>query len=291
MDIIRSQQQLRSTIKSYRLKHPDSSIGFVPTMGYLHEGHLSLIRAARSENGFVIVSLFINPMQFGENEDLAQYPRDENNDIALSDKENVDILFIPDESSIYSPEHSTYVIVNNLTDSLCGAYRPNHFRGVTTIVTKLFLMIGPDRAYFGQKDGQQAIVIQQMVKDLDFDIEIRILPTVREPDGLALSSRNAYLSASARKKASILFKALETVEQLVTDGETDISEIICIAKSMIESLPEIEIQYIECRDYKTLDELTILDRPGIFAIAVFLESVRLIDNIILYPLKETDSEM
>jgi pantoate--beta-alanine ligase len=281
MNIIRSKQELRVAIEKFRTTHPGQVIGFVPTMGYLHSGHLSLIRAARQETDCVIVSLFVNPTQFGPTEDFQTYPRNEERDSRLCRQENADILFIPPLSDMYSATHSTTVHVKNLTRHLCGKFRPGHFDGVATIVLKLFNLIDPDISYFGQKDGQQCIVLQKMAKDLDLRTQIKIMPTVREPDGLAMSSRNVNLDPVSRQKAPLIYKVLLNAASQFQAGELKVKTIVNEARRILESDPAFKVQYLECRSLDNLSAMTTINRPCIIAVAAFLGGVRLIDNIIL----------
>ncbi|MBN1354834.1 pantoate--beta-alanine ligase [bacterium] len=288
MEIIRSIREYRGHIGSIRSNRPGVSIGFVPTMGYLHEGHLSLIDRARRENDLVVVSLFVNPKQFAQNEDFDSYPRDENKDIELCRMRQVDILFIPGEPEMYEPSHLTVVHVKSITEIMCGGFRPGHFDGVTTVVGKLFHIVQPNRAYFGQKDGQQTCVIQRMTRDLNFDIEIIVCPTVREPNGLAMSSRNAYLSPEGREKAAAIYRSLQEADRSFRKGESNVDRLIRIVHRELSRVPGIKIQYIECRNTISLKEISVIRHPALLAVAVFLESVRLIDNVILTP-KESES--
>ncbi len=283
MIVVRDKAELRTELGSRHLKLPGSRTGFVPTMGALHDGHRSLMKAARGENDCVVVSLFVNPMQFGPGEDFDRYPRAENRDLEICSEENVDIVFAPSVDMMYPPDPLTTVTVSGLTDILCGQHRPGHFDGVTTVVTKLFNLVMPQNAYFGQKDAQQALVIRKMTADLDFPIRIAILPTIRESDGLAMSSRNVRLSDKARQIAPAIYRALQTAERLVSEGETEIETILEESRKVIAAHPELSIQYLECRDYSTLQPVRILDRPALLATAVFLETVRLIDNVFLHP--------
>jgi len=283
MDIITTKKALRQHFRSIRKSTMDQSTGFVPTMGYLHPGHLSLIDRAKADNDIVVASLFVNPAQFGENEDYNQYPRDIESDIELCRHHGVNILFIPDSEEMYAPDHLTYVTVRELSDVLCGKHRPGHFDGVSTIVAKLFILIQPDRTYLGQKDGQQALIIRRLTRDLDFNIDIVICPTVRESNGLAMSSRNKYLSSDGRERAAVIYRALSLAAAAVNRGETDISKLLNGVRQMLSSVPEISCQYLECRDCNDLQPVQILEKPALMAVAVFLESVRLIDNIILEP--------
>ncbi|MEO0241076.1 MAG: pantoate--beta-alanine ligase [candidate division WOR-3 bacterium] len=255
-------------------------IGFVPTMGALHEGHLELIREARKKSDFLVVSIFVNPIQFGPKEDYKEYPRDEKGDIEKCEKEGVDIIFMPDVEDMYEKNFSTYVEVKNLTKTLCGKYRPGHFKGVTTVVTKLFNIVKPHLAFFGWKDAQQLIVIKKMVKDLNFDIEIIGIETVREKDGLAMSSRNFYLNEKERKEASYLYKALLYGKELIEKGERDARKVKEEIKKFINrNAPKGKIQYVEIVDIENLKPLRKIKGEIMIALAVFFGKARLIDNI------------
>jgi len=252
-------------------------------MGALHEGHLSLVRAARAENESVVVSIFVNPTQFAPSEDFDTYPRDLKKDLSLLEEESVDLVFTPSSDELYPDGYSTWVEVESLTRRLEGAARPTHFRGVATIVTKLFNIIAPQRAYFGQKDAQQALVIRRLIADLNLPIELRICPTVREEDGVAMSSRNAYLSAKERKGATVLKKGLDLAERLFSEGEHDADLIRRAVRDLISSEPLAEIDYVSVADLEGLDELERLDRPALVSLAVRFGRTRLIDNTILPP--------
>lgn len=256
-------------------------VGLVPTMGFLHAGHLSLVRRARAECASVVVSIFVNPTQFGPSEDLATYPRDLPRDLAMLSDEHVDLVWTPTSDIMYPPRFQTWVTVEDLTEGLEGAERPGHFRGVTTVVTKLFTGVQPQRAYFGQKDAQQAIVIRQMTRDLNFPIEIVICPTVREPDGLALSSRNAYLDPEERRSATVLFRALERAQAAFTQGERDAETLRNIVSAVITQEPLADLQYVSCADCDTLLELHGHTDRALLSVAVRVGRVRLIDNVIL----------
>jgi pantoate--beta-alanine ligase len=256
-------------------------VGLVPTMGYLHEGHLSLVRAARRDNAAVAVSIFVNPTQFGPNEDLARYPRDEARDLSLLEAEGVDAVFAPDSVEMYPEGYSTYVSVEGLTQRLEGASRPMHFRGVTTVVAKLFNIVQPDRAYFGRKDAQQLAVIRRMVRDLDMAVEIVAMPIVRESDGLAMSSRNAYLTPDQRTAASVLALSLSLAERMYDDAERAASRIRAAMEELIRREPLAQIDYISIADAETLDELDLVDRNTLVSLAVRFGATRLIDNTVL----------
>jgi len=257
------------------------TVGFVPTMGYLHEGHLALVKQARIENSAVIVSIYVNPTQFGPREDFGAYPRDLNRDLELLRGEGVDIVFVPSDDEMYPPEFSSWVDVEKVTERLEGASRPGHFRGVATVVAKLFNIVKPNRAYFGQKDAQQAAVIKRMVADLNMGIEIVVVPTVRESDGLAMSSRNIYLSPEERQAATILFKALTLARQLRRGGEKDAGKIRRQMTSLIQKEPLAQIDYVSIADAETLEELNLIDHPALASLAVRIGKTRLIDNVSL----------
>ena len=256
------------------------TVGLVPTMGYLHEGHLSLVRRAREECDHVVVSLFVNPTQFGPKEDLARYPRDLDRDRKLIEP-YTDILWTPTTEIMYPPGYQTWVDVEVMTRPLEGAMRPGHFRGVTTIVAKLFNGVQPGKAYFGQKDAQQAAVIRQMVRDLNFPIEVVVCPIVREPDGLAMSSRNVYLDPAQRKAATVLYRSLGEAKKAFENGERNADILRQVMKDVLESEPLAEMQYVSCADYETLEELTEVKRKALLSMAVFLGKTRLIDNFVL----------
>jgi len=256
-------------------------VGFVPTMGYLHEGHLSLVRQARVENSSVVVSIFVNPTQFGPQEDLDKSPRDPRRDLALLQKENTDVVFMPSASEMYPPQFDSWVEVGKVTERLEGASRPGHFRGVTTVVAKLFNIVQPNRAYFGQKDAQQAIVIKKMVADLNMNLEIITLPTIREPDGLAMSSRNTYLNPQQRQAATVLYQALSLAQKLWSQGERDAEKLRREMTALIQEEPLADIDYVSIADPDTLDELDTVTSPALVSLAVRIGSTRLIDNIVL----------
>lgn len=256
-------------------------VGFVPTMGFLHEGHLSLVRRARAENKSVVASIFVNPTQFGPNDDFEAYPRDEERDLAQLEAENTDVILMPQPSEMYPVDASSWVVVEGLTDGLEGAARPGHFRGVTTIVAKLFNIVEPTRSYFGQKDAQQALVIQKMAKDLNMNLEVIVCPTVREPDGLAMSSRNVYLNPDERRSALVLNESLKLAQQLFDDGERDAGLIKRKMREMIEREPKSEIDYISIADTSTLAELDRIEDGALVSLVVKIGKPRLLDNVIL----------
>ena len=256
-------------------------VGLVPTMGYFHEGHLALVRRARAENPSVVVSIFVNPTQFGPQEDFKNYPRDPQRDLALLEKEKTDIVFMPSVAEMYPPQFNSWVEVGKVTERLEGAARPTHFRGVTTVVAKLFYIVEPTRAYFGQKDAQQAIVIKKMVADLNMNLKIVTVPTVREPDGLAMSSRNAYLNPQQRQAALVLHQALNLTQKLWSQGEKDAERIRQEMKALIKKQPLAIIDYVSIADNETLDELDTVSPPALVSLAVKVGKTRLIDNIVL----------
>jgi pantoate--beta-alanine ligase len=257
------------------------TVGFVPTMGYLHAGHISLARRARAECASVVASIFVNPTQFGPNEDLAKYPRDLPRDLAQLEGAGVELVWTPTPEEMYLPGFQTWVTVEDLTRPLEGDARPGHFRGVTTIVTKLFNAVGPDKAYFGQKDAQQAAVIRQMVKDLNFPIDIVVCPIVREPDGLAMSSRNVYLNPEERQAATVLFHSLNAARSAYDSGERTADKLRSRVRAMVAAQVLARLQYVSCADYDTLEELETVRRKALLSMAVYLGETRLIDNIVL----------
>ncbi len=259
------------------------SVGVVLTMGFLHDGHLSLVHQARAENDVIIATIFVNPTQFGPGEDLGGYPRDMPRDLALLEDAGVDLAFAPSEQQMYPPGFQTYVSVEEVTSLLEGAARPGHFRGVTTVVAKLFGLTRPHRAYFGQKDAQQVRVIQQMVADLNFDLEIVVCPIVREPDGLALSSRNSYLSPAERAAAPVLYRALRAAKSRFRAGERDANALRSAMREVLAREPLADVEYISIADRDTLVELDRLDRGALASLAVRIGPARLIDNLILKP--------
>ncbi len=265
------------------MKKENKLVGLVPTMGYLHEGHLSIIRAARNQSDIVIVSIFVNPVQFGPDEDFEKYPRDIKKDEELLKECGVDIIFYPKKEDMYPEGFSTYVDVEKMTENLCGKSRPGHFRGVTTVVMKLFEIIKPDIAYFGQKDAQQAYVVKKMIEDLNMDITMKIMPIIREEDGLAMSSRNIYLTKPERKDTPLLYESLKLAEGLIGSGEISPKKIIKKMRDLLSEKPSLKIDYISIVDTKSLREVTTVEGEVLIAIAVFIGKTRLIDNIILSP--------
>lgn len=277
--IYRSARSL--TKKVFETKKRGKTIGLVPTMGFLHEGHMSLIRRARKDTDCVIVSIFVNPAQFGPKEDFKKYPRDFKRDFSLCEKENADIVFTPKAEEIYPENYVTYVNVEKITDTLCGASRPGHFRGVATVVAKLFNITMPDIAYFGQKDAQQAIVIKRMAEDLNMSVRIKVMPIVREKDGLAMSSRNVYLNLKERMQAQSISKSLKLAKELFDSGEKDSGKIINEMKKVIDKQSEAKIDYIKIVDLKDLRSIKKISGNVLIAIAVWFGKTRLIDNVIL----------
>ena len=258
-------------------------LGFVPTMGALHEGHLSLVRAAKTQCDVVVVSIFVNPLQFGPNEDLAKYPRNLDRDCQLLEKESVDFLFLPTVEEMYPEKAITYVTVEGLSEKLCGRSRPGHFRGVTTVVAKLFNIIEPDLACFGQKDAAQAAIIRRMVRDLNFPVEIVVCPIVRDPDGLAMSSRNAYLNADQRKCALVLHRSLVEVRTRFEQGERLAAKLIESGKRVLAEESAVRLDYLEIVDTDTLEPVAEVRSTVLVAVAAFVGSTRLIDNVVLSP--------
>ena len=278
MEVIKRTAEMQEI--SLRLKREGRIIGLVPTMGYLHDGHLSLIKKARRENDIVIMSNFVNPLQFGPKEDFATYPRDLDRDNKLAESAGVDYVFAPTTEEMYPQGYDTYVEVKGpITEKMCGKSRPGHFKGVTTVVLKLFLITQPDRAYFGQKDAQQAIVIRKMVTDLNVPVKIITCPIIREEDGLALSSRNTYLSSEERLQALTLPRALSVGRDMILKGETDPQKVRLHIKQILESSPGIRVDYVEVVDGDDLSDLSVIKGKVLLAAAVYVGKTRLIDNI------------
>ena len=278
MKIAETIAEVREQVRTWRKE--GLAVGLVPTMGYLHEGHKSLIDRAVEENDRVVVSVFVNPIQFGPSEDLASYPRDLKRDAALCEAAGADLVFHPSDGEMYFDDFCTYVDMDDLTKGLCGKTRPTHFRGVCTVVSKLFHIVAPDRAYFGQKDAQQLAVIRRMVRDLNFDLEIVGCPIVREADGLAKSSRNTYLSEEERRAAVVLHQGLLAGEQLVKAGETDASKIVGVITDVIGKEPLAKIDYVELVEWDSLKPVTSVRGEVLAAVAVYIGTTRLIDNFI-----------
>jgi len=279
MEVAETIQSVRSQVKAAREK--GKKIGFVPTMGALHVGHISLIEAAVNQTGFVIVSIFVNPTQFGPGEDLEKYPRPIKADLEICRNTDVNVVFAPTREQMYPQENLTWVTVEKLTEPLCGRFRPGHFRGVTTVCAKLFNIVQPDIAFFGQKDAQQAIVIKRMVADLNMPLQIVVCPTVRETDGLAVSSRNKYLSPQQRKDATIIYKSLLKCQELIETGLTDPNEIVAKVREVLQSVPSVQLEYVSIVDAETLQNIDKIASNILAAIAVRIGSTRLIDNILL----------
>ena len=279
MQIATTINEVRANVKAW--KKEGFSVGFVPTMGYLHEGHGSLISRARKENDKVVVSIFVNPMQFGPGEDLESYPRDLDKDSAYCESLGADLIFHPEPEEMYTDGFCSYVDMSVLTEELCGLSRPVHFRGVCTVVNKLFNIVQPDRAYFGQKDAQQLAIIKRMVQDLNMDLEIIGCPIVREEDGLAKSSRNTYLSAEERQAALVLSKAVKLGQELVAGGETDAKKIVSEMSALIEKEPVARIDYVKAVDGLTMQQIDTVKKPMLVALAVYIGKTRLIDNFIV----------
>jgi len=281
MIIIETIRAMRTAVRNFR--SVGATVGFVPTMGYLHEGHLSLVRAARNGTDRTVVSVFVNPIQFGPEEDLDRYPRDLTRDGKLLEREKVDVLFHPSREEMYPDGFRTSVEVRGLQDRLCGRSRPGHFAGVTTVVMKLFQIVRPDAAFFGQKDAQQAVIIRRMVRDMNLDLEVRVMPTVREPDGLAMSSRNGYLSPEERAAAPVLFRSLERARALTEAGERDAARIADVVRGLIGGEPLARIEYVEVVDPDELHPLERIEGQALVALAVHFGRTRLIDNILICP--------
>ena len=279
MKVINSISEMQKVANELRLK--GRSLSFVPTMGFLHAGHLSLMRLAREKADVLIVSIFVNPTQFEPGEDFDRYPRDIEQDEQLCEQEFVDILFYPEKDLMYPGDFTTFIITENLSNRLCGVIRPVHFRGVTTIVAKLFNIVKPHFAVFGQKDAQQALILRRMVIDLNFDIELIIAPIIREPDGLAMSSRNQYLNEDERQDALVLSQALNIAKKMIASGEKNSKTIKAEMMRMIHSAPLVNLDYLEIVDYYSLEPVDRIGGNTLIAIAAIIGSTRLIDNIIV----------
>lgn len=277
MKVVKFKKELRQQIKE--AKNNQKIIGFIPTMGYLHEGHLSLIREAKKDCDYIVVSIFVNPKQFNSEEDLKKYPRDYERDLGLLQKEEVDLVFLPEIEEIYPEEPKTYIDIPNLTNKLCGIYRPGHFQGVLLIVLKLFHLVEPHKAYFGKKDYQQYLIIKQMVKDLDMDIDVVGCPLIREDSGIALSSRNARLSEKGYSDAQLISRALFLAKNEWQKGEKNPENLKEIIRDIIETGPLNKVEYIEIVDPISLENVQVVNEGDIIAVAVYTDNVRLIDNI------------
>jgi pantoate--beta-alanine ligase len=278
MEIVREIQQVRKAVGIAR--SGGRKIGFVSTLGALHEGHLSLVRAARAETGFVVVSIFVNPTQFGPNEDFTRYPRRLGADAKMCEGVGADLIFAPEAKKVYAEGFVTYVVQERLTEVLCGPHRPGHFRGVTTVVAKLLNIVQPDTVYFGQKDYQQAVVIRRMVRDLDMPVEVRVMPTVREPDGLAMSSRNTYLTPAQRGRALCVFRALSEAKRRVESGERSASVLLDAMNAIVRPAVD-KVDYISVVHPDTLVEVDTVSQGAVAALAVWIGKTRLIDSIVL----------
>jgi len=278
--ICRTIDEMRSASRAAR--QDQRRLGFVPTMGALHAGHISLVRAARQQCDAVAVSIFVNPTQFGPKEDFSKYPRTFERDRELLEAEGADIVFAPTTEEMYPPGATTFVTVEGLSEKLCGRSRPGHFRGITTVVSKLFNIVEPDVAFFGQKDSAQAVIIRRMVRDLGLGVEIVVCPIVREPDGLALSSRNAYLDPRQRKQATVLYRSLMRVQSLSDRGESDSARLVAAALEAFKGEPEVRLDYFEIVDRDTLDPVANTSKGALVAVAAFVGTTRLIDNIVLH---------
>ncbi|MDO4536094.1 MAG: pantoate--beta-alanine ligase [Clostridium perfringens] len=276
MRIVKTIQEVRQTVKEWKAQ--GLSVGFVPTMGYLHEGHESLINKAVENNDRVVVSIFVNPMQFGPTEDLDKYPRDLERDSKLCERAGANLIFHPEKEEMYFDDFSSYVDINGLSDELCGKSRPVHFRGVCTVVTKLFNIVNPDRAYFGEKDAQQLAIIRRFVRDLNIDIEIIGCPIIREEDGLAKSSRNTYLSKEEREAALILSQSLNLAKDAINSGERNSKTVIDLISKNIEKEPLAKIDYVEVVDSLSMEPVEKIEKSVLVAIAVYIGKTRLIDN-------------
>jgi pantoate--beta-alanine ligase len=287
MEIINRRQRMSSVTRKLR-REQDKTIGLVPTMGALHEGHLSLVREARQMCDVVVVSVFVNPTQFGPGEDFARYPRDLTQDTTRLADYNVEYIFAPTVEEIYPKNFSTYVTVEGLSEQLEGVARPGHFRGVATVLTILFNTVRPDFAFFGQKDAQQTLVVKRLVRDLAFDTEIVVLPTVREDSGLALSSRNTYLDNEERRAAAVLYRALSQAREVYKEGERSARRLAEAARDVVDSEPRARLEYISVTDAETMEKLDKIsdERPVLIALAVHIGRTRLIDNIVLRPARQ-----
>ncbi|MHB9150454.1 MAG: pantoate--beta-alanine ligase [Thermoleophilia bacterium] len=284
MPVLSTKAEMRAAVRAYRASVSPGRVGLVPTMGYLHEGHLSLVRRAREENGLVVVSIFVNPTQFGPGEDLDRYPRDLERDLRMADAAGADVVFHPEVREMYAADHCTWVEVEKLTERLCGASRPGHFRGVTTVVTKLFGIVTPDTAYFGQKDAQQASIIRRMTEDLDLGVEIEVCATVRESDGLAMSSRNAYLSPEERHQAPALRRALLEAATAIETGERDPAVVRAAFHARLAEAPLARLDYLEIVGTSNLAPVATIQAEVLVAAAVWFGDTRLIDNVSVSPI-------
>ncbi|MBI5480967.1 MAG: pantoate--beta-alanine ligase [Deltaproteobacteria bacterium] len=278
-EIIRTPKEVSARADAWR--RAGRRIAFVPTMGYLHRGHVTLLEEGRARGDVLVLSIFVNPTQFGPREDLARYPRDLEGDLAKAAGAGTDVVYLPEAGDMYPPGYQTYVEVKDLARGLCGERRPGHFRGVATIVAKLFCAVKPHVAIFGEKDYQQLQVVRRLARDLDLDVEIVGIPTVREPDGLAMSSRNAYLSSDDRARATCLHRALVKAREAAAGGERDVAALCALAVGIISAGQPTRIDYVEARDAETLQPVARLERPVVMALAVFFGATRLIDNVVI----------
>lgn len=279
MEVVETIEAVRGLVKSAR--GGSKTIGLVPTMGALHKGHISLIKAALDKTDFVVVSIFVNPTQFGQGEDFEKYPRPIEEDLSICEREGVDVVFVPTAEQMYGAENLTWVNVEKITEPLCGRSRPGHFRGVTTVCAKLFNIVAADKAFFGQKDAQQAIVIQRMVSDLNMPLEIIVCPTVRESSGLAVSSRNKYLTEKQKKDAALIYKSFQRCRELIQKDERDAGEIIAQMSRILNEEKTVEVEYINIVDAETLEEVGRIEKQVLVAVAAKINQTRLIDNIIV----------
>ncbi len=281
MQVVRTIREARAAVAE--AKAAGRRVGFVPTMGFLHQGHLSLVAAARQDGCWIAVSIFVNPLQFGPSEDFERYPRDEARDLELLRQAGVDLVFVPTAAEMYPPNAVTRIHVERLTEHLCGPWRPGHFDGVATVVAKLFAIVPADRAYFGRKDAQQLAVIGRMVRDLDLPIEVVGCDTVREPDGLAMSSRNVYLSADERRRATALYRALCLARDQIGAGERDVSRVAAAMRRVIDAASPTQVDYVSVVDAEELQPVERIDRRVLIAVAVRFGGTRLIDNVVVDP--------
>jgi pantoate--beta-alanine ligase len=281
MKVVHTIAEMRALCRAARSR--GARLGLVPTMGALHEGHLSLVRTAREKSGLVAASIFVNPTQFGPSEDFAKYPRALENDCVLLEQEGVELVFVPSVEEMYPKDVVTWVVVDGLSERLCGKSRPGHFRGVTTVVAKLFHIVEPDFAFFGQKDAAQVAIIRRMVRDLNLPVAIEVCPIVREPDGLAISSRNAYLSPRERGPALVLYRSLMRVQKLFASGERNSAGLISAAKQEFAGEPAVRLDYVEVVGPETLAPMAVVNKRTLVAVAAFVGQTRLIDNILLEP--------